>query len=336
MSKPPGHSFPGTFPACLLAAFCLLLPRPLAAQTVTLLLRNGDRITGSITSEDASRIVLATSWSKEVTVAAREVTKRETVTAAADGAPASVATNVQANTQAAATPAVLARKAPAPPIEAKRPKYWVGEVQMGVDLAFSEKDQQLYSGRARLTYGRNRFHNAFDYLFSYGRASGLVSANRMDGAIKTDLDVGRRWYLYNLIGAGYDQIRKIDDRYEVGPGVGFHWITRSNFVANLEAGFNYQAQYLADHTSTEFFYYRVAENSTWKVTDRFSIDEKFEFFPRVEQMDEYRFRFESNLRYSLKNNISLNLTIFDQYETNPARNVTRNDLQVRSSIGVKF
>ena len=141
MSKPLGHRFPETLPIWLLAGLWLFLPGSLAAQTVTLLLRNGDRITGSITSEDSSRIVLATSWSKEVTVATGEVTKRETLSGESTGGSGPARTNALATAPAATASAVPARRAPAPPapsppvIEAKKPKYWAAEVQLGVDLA---------------------------------------------------------------------------------------------------------------------------------------------------------------------------------------------------------
>ena len=46
--------------------------------------------------------------------------------------------------------------------------------------------------------------------------------------------------------------------------------------------------------------------------------------------------FETNFRYWLRSNLSLNLTVLDVYDTQPAPNVTRNDLQLRSSVGVKF
>ena len=341
MSKPPSHNIPLLFPGWLIAILSFFFAQSLLGQAITLSLRNGDRITGTIISEDAGKLVLSTPWAKEVTVSAAEVIKREVVNPQAEvavpGKP--VAALPGDATKTVAPPPANASAAAAAllrPIQAKKPKYWAADLQMGVDLAFSEKDQQLYSSRAKITYARNKLHHTFDYLFSYGRANGLVSANRMDGSIKSDVDVGRRFYLYNLAGAGYDQIRLIDLRYEAGPGLGYHLITRSNLVLNVESGANYQAQYLSDNTSTEFFFFRFAENLTWTVSDRFVIDEKFEFFPRVENWAEYRFRFETNLRYWLKSNISLNLTLADQYESNPARNVTQNDVQLRSSIGVKF
>ena len=232
----------------------------------------------------------------------------------------------------------MTKSAPPPtaPIRAKSPKYWAADVQMGVDLAFSEKNRQLYSGRFKVTYAQNRFRNIVDYDFSYGRTDGILSANRMDGYIKTDLDVGQRLYVYNLAGAGYDEIRRIDARYQVGPGVGYHLIKATNFVLNAEFGVNYQVQQLADNTETDLFFYRLAEDFTWRIGPRLTLDEKFEFFPRVENVEQYRFRLESNLRYWLVSNLSFIVTVIDQYDTLPARTVTRNDLQVRSSIGLKF
>lgn len=339
MLKFPSHRFPVRFECWLLAFLCFSFAESLPGQTITLSLRNGDRITGTIISEDATKLVISTPWAKEVTVLTAEISKREAVKPPAETNDEGKPTVAVDSSKAATPPPAKAAAAPAvplPPIQAKRPKYWAADIQMGVDLAFSEKDQQLYSTRAKLTYGRNKFHNVFDYLFSYGKANGLVSANRMDGSVKTDLDVGKRFYLYNLAGAGYDQIRLIDLRYEAGPGLGYHLITRSNFVLNVETGVNYQAQYLSDNTSTEFVFTRFAQNLTWTINDRFVVDEKFEFFPRVEHWAEYRFRFETNLRYRLQGNISLNLTLADQYESNPGRNVPQNDVQLRSSIGLKF
>ena len=218
----------------------------------------------------------------------------------------------------------------------KTAKWIAGELNLGTDLGFSEKNRQLYTGRAKVIVAYEKLKNTFDYDFSYGRTAGILSANRMDGSAKTDLDLGHRFYVYSLAGAGYDQIRKIDLRYNFGPGVGYHLIPLKTFTLNTELGLDYQAQRLSDGTSTDFIFLRLAEIANWQFNARLSWDEKFEFFPEVEDFDVFRFRFETNFRYQLFSNLSLNLTVIDQYDTRPAQTVTRNDLQVRSSVGVKF
>jgi len=310
------------------------------AQPVVLHLKNGDRISGTIASEDTNRVVLATPWAREVVVPLAEILKRElpaVPAAPAAPAPAQAETAKPAeNKPSLQTAAAPAPKPPPPPVKPKPPTHWGGDLEVGAALLFTEKDQQLYNGRFKLTYAYDRFRNAFDYLASYGKTEGVVSANRMDGSAKTDFDLGRRFYIYNLAGAGYDEIRKIDLRYEIGPGLGYHLIKLTNFVLNTETGAAYQSQHFSDSQVQETFYLRLAEYSTWSISKKLSIDEKFEFFPQVEGFDQYRFRFEANLRLLLQNNIYLNLTILDQYDTQPANTVQRNDLQLRSSIGVKF
>ena len=210
------------------------------------------------------------------------------------------------------------------------------KLQINADLGFSEKNRQLYTGRAKVTLTYDGLRNLVDYSFSYGRNDGIVSANRMDGSLKSDYDLTRRLYVYNLAGAGYDEIRRIDLRYETGPGLGYHLVRRTNLVFKIETGVNYQAQYFDDQTETEKFFFRFAEEASWKITPKLTFDEKFEFFPQVEDFSTYRFRFESNVRYALLNNLFFTVTVIDQYDSDPAEGIGPNDLQVRSTIGVKF
>jgi putative salt-induced outer membrane protein YdiY len=158
----------------------------------------------------------------------------------------------------------------------------------------------------------------------------------MNGAWKLDCDITKRWYLYNLAGVGYDEIGKIDLRYEVGPGLGYHLIQVTNFFVNTEVGVNYQKEERSDDTESSRFYGRVAQNGAWKITPRLTWDEKLEYLPSVEEADLYKIRFETNLRYALLQNLFLNISLVDTYDSQPAVGVTQNDLQLRSSIGVKF
>ena len=307
---------------------CLLSPLYATGQTVILHLRNGDRISGSVVTEDTNQVTLKTSWSSSVVVPMTEIKTRETNVVEGARQPAVPGTS-------APTPGTAGVSA-ATPLKPVAPKRWTGEAQLGVDLLFSERNRQLYSGRLKTTYAHSRFRNLLDYQFSYGRTEGVLSDNRMYGSMKSDYDLTRKFYVYNLGGAGYDEIRRIDLHYEAGPGVGYHLIKRTNFVLNTEAGINYQLQERADDTRSEIFFYRFAEDITWKINARLSLDEKFEFFPRVQNWGQYRFRFESNIRYALVNKFAFIVTVLDQYDSAPPEGVPQNDLQVRSSIGVKF
>jgi putative salt-induced outer membrane protein YdiY len=158
----------------------------------------------------------------------------------------------------------------------------------------------------------------------------------MSGSMKTDFDLTGRWYLYNLGIVGYDEFRKIDFGYEIGPGIGYHVLARPKFVLDAETGLNYQYQDRTDDEDVEALYLRFAENITWKIAQRVTFTEKFEFYPSLERIEDFRFRFESTLSVGIVQNLSLNFSVLDIFDTKPARTVDRNELLVRSSVGLSF
>jgi hypothetical protein len=105
---------------------------------------------------------------------------------------------------------------------------------------------------------------------------------------------------------------------------------------NLELGVNYQVEERSDNTRTSAAYYRVGEDVTWKLSPQVSLTEKAEFFDRTAYGTQYRMRFESTLSYALILNLSLNFAVIDFYDSNPTATVPNNDLQIRTSLGLKF
>jgi len=321
------------------------------AQTVSLELKSGDRITGKILSETNNRVVLSNAWAREMVIPLAEILKRTPVIAPTNAIVAVAATNSPAKTNAVA----LAKAVAATNAFFTSPylKNWHGDLLVGADLTFSERNRQVYNAKAKLTYAKDRFKAVFDYDATYGRsevdeivqhADGSTTtrqvtrtdANRMNGGVKADYDLTKKWYVYNLATMGYDEIRKINLRYEVGPGMGYHLIVVTNFFLNVESGIDYQKEDRADGTEVSTFFCRFAELAAWKITPRLTWEEKFEYMPRVENLRECRMRFETNFRYALLQNVFVNLSLVDLYDTEPANGVTQNDLQVRSSVGVKF
>ncbi|MDB6016455.1 MAG: hypothetical protein JWR19_944 [Pedosphaera sp.] len=314
------------------------------AQGIILHLRNGDRIAGNILSETTNQVTLSTVWIKELIVPVSQIECREVPPPGAVVADAKPALPVPAtNTVAAAKPVKFV--VVTAPVKPDIPwfKHWKGDLSVGADMVFGATDRRIYYGRANLTYAqpylrdpKQFFRNTFTYTTDYGKTDGVLSANRMDGSSKTDFDLNRKVYIYNLGRGGFDEIRKINLEYEDGPGVGYHLLTGSNFVMNVELGSDYQVQERSDNTITRDFYYRLAEDIAWKINKQMTLTEKCEFTPRAQDPSQFRARFESNLSYALLAHLSLNLTALDLYDTRPAAGVTRNEFEFRTSLGFKF
>lgn len=118
--------------------------------------------------------------------------------------------------------------------------------------------------------------------------------------------------------------------------MGYHLLTLSNLVTDLEAGFNYEDERRANGTRTDNFTPRLAESLTWRLNSRLLIEEKLDFYPRLDRLDDFMVRFETSLRFLLSQNLTLNFSVLDIYDRSTAPGVQPNDLQILSSIGVKF
>lgn len=337
----------------LLLILCLALPLLARAQTVILHLKNGDRLTGTLVSQDTNRVVLTTSWTKELAVPAEQIQSRETNAAAAvmakGGRAQAPGTNNASTTNGGyrVGPLIVGGMSPLPPpLPSKR---WSGELRVGASFLYGANNQQVYSGRMKLAYERpyasnhkEYFRNTLDFSLDYGwlavsNQPSTLTADQMDISDKTTADIGKRYYVYDLAGAGYDTIREISLREEIGPGLGYHLFTQTNFIVNVETGMDYQGQYYTDpaQTSQRYIYYRFGQEINWSLGPQWSLLEKAEYFPRTDA-SQYHARFETTLSYLLWKYFTFNITALDIYDSLPAAGVPQNDLQIRSSFGFKF
>ena len=297
-------------------------PALAANDRVILHLRNGDRLAGSVVSEGTNTVVFTTDWNSALTVPLSAIARRENSLAATLTLPA--------KPKPATAPAATANK-------------FKGSIRLGMDFLQGRRSRQLYYGRTKLEfehpYQRNpakHFRTTLDFTTDYGETDGRRSANRMDGGLKADFDTGEQLYLYSLAAGGYDEIRKVDVRYELGSGVGYHLITRPTLKFDAEAGLNYQVQQRDRSRDVDDFNWRFAQRLNWKIAPRFTITENAEFSPRVTDPTIFDARLEANLAYALTDSLSLNVSVLDLYDTQPATDVDRNELQIRSSVGVTF
>jgi hypothetical protein len=334
-------------------------------ENVILYLKNGDRISGRLISQTTNEVVLATDYSQRLAIGANLIERREAVSSPSPSAPAIAHSSTNNPTRPSAPASgvvgelVLTNKPtmaqtaggaskpkepPKPPEPSQFRKFldeWRGEAQLGANLGFSTKDRKAFTGLIKLahtySFSNDRaLRNILDYDVSYGTTDNVLSDNRMDGTWKTEFDLNKRILLYNSTRAGYDETRGINFQYDVGPGVGYKWLVLSNFVFKTELGGDYSEQYFINKENTSRYSYRLAEDLWWQITPKIRWDEKAEFFPEVKNSANYRIRLETNLSYLLKQNLTLTLNVIDLYDTAVPDGVSKNDLQIRSLLGIKF
>lgn len=324
------------------------------AQNVVLHLKGGDQVSGLIVSEGTNQVVISNAWTSDLSVPLSKIARRETVTNAVTlaSAPAPTVKSVARPAAKAvvkpAKPAHLTKLAAATPASSRPAKprgKWKGQVNIGLDSLFSTKTQQDYFGKLQLTYTRpyasnpkKFFRNTSQFSGQYQRTDGQESANRAGANNKADFDLGTTSYGYCSAGAGFDEVRKIDLKYQLGPGMGSHLIRNDDTALNVESGIDYETQYRRGNDNLESFFLRLAQDWTWKIQKNLKLVEKFEFFPNLEPVDmgQYRIDYASSLSYGFWQNLTLDLTADNSYNTEVASGVQRNEFEVRLTLGATF
>lgn len=338
------HSTTNAF-AGLLALMTLgfaFFPSALGAESVVLHLKNGDRLAGELISENENDLVLKTTWADSIVIP-RDYLERKEVLPAATVTDAVTTQDKKTTNDTKTTDeqndAVVAKKAE----PAEKPREWKLDAKLGADMLRGEKERDVYYGQLTLTYTHpyesdpsRYFRNLMDYRADYSITDGNKSANRMYASDKMDFDISERAYLYNVVGAGYDEVRLINAQYEIGPGAGYHLFRRKDFAANIEAGVSYQFQDRDTVGELESLYSRLGQDFTWKVYSKIVLTQRATWLTSFENSDEMQFRLEANLAFGIVHNLSLNLTALELYDTRPVPGVTRNEFQLRSSLGLTF
>lgn len=352
MSKQSIQSHKNTY-ATLLVAF-LWLHLGVAAGPVILFLKNGDRISGDLVSENDKTVTVKSTVAGKIKIPVSLIEKR--------GVPENPAAKPEVAAKApapAAKPVAPAAKPAAPPSKPDektpttniveypwyKPQWiaplftnWHVNLQIGSDMGFGTSDRQTFYGNATAQHKWDRVRNAATFSAAYGQVNKIQSANRMDGSIKTEVDVGtkRKVYAFNLAGAGYDEVRRLDLQFQESAGMGYKIFQKPKFNMNGELGAQYQGFYYANSPDRDVYSIRFGEDLTWVISQKLTIRQTLAFMPSVDDFTDFRVRYTMNFSYPLLKRTTLNMNIIDDYDSRPAFGVNNNDLTIQTTIGISF
>ena len=348
------------------------LAQPAWGASLIFFLRNGDRITGEVVSEKSDSVVVR-SVAGKLRIPRSEIERREdpstltkpappippaasvpaggalpagTSAVAASGLEPKANGAAPASKPGTAVQPLVADTPPSPALPWYHPAWvapiltnWNVNLQIGSDLGFGTTDRQTFYGNANAIHRWDRVRNSATFAAAYGVLNGFESANRMDGSIKTDVDLGtkRKIYAFNLAGAGYDEIRRLDLQYQEGAGLGYNLIQRPKLIINTELGAQFQEfDFKGSNQDRNLVSVRFGEDLTWEISPKLKIRQTLAFMPNILDFSDFRAQYTMNFAYPLLKRTTLNLNVIDFYDARPVNGVNNNDLTIQSTIGVSF
>ncbi len=212
-----------------------------------------------------------------------------------------------------------------------------GSADVGFSVARGSQSQMRSSLGAKAEYRSAAyvFRSSLSSLFA--RQNGARSQSRHALDMRVDRQVNDRTFTYGRSNFERNERRNLDLRTQLGGGIGQRIVVRDNFRLSLLGGAGYVHEDLRE----------VGNRSTMELktgtelsADLFSVvrfETQFTMYPDILDRRRLRLEVDSELRIPLSRQFTYSVRLFDRFDGRPlARMVGRNDYGIVTGLGLKF
>ncbi|MBZ5577365.1 MAG: DUF481 domain-containing protein [Acidobacteriia bacterium] len=335
----------------------------LAADQVTM--KNGDRLSGTITKSDTKGLVIKTEFAGDVTISWDAVTGITstsqlhvnlkdgqtvvgTVTTPQDGRLAIATKETGAVT--AAKDAVVAIRSDAEQTaydaeveRLRNPRLidlWTGTLDLGYANTHGNANTSTFSlsGNAARATSRDKISVYYTSVFSSSNASGtqLTTADAKRGGLAYNLNVSKQWFVFGSVDLESDQFQSLDLRFVPAGGGGYHAIANKVTTLDLNLGVSANREFFSTGLNRTAAAIVAGEELDQKLNKITTLHEKLMFYPGVTDTGNYRINFDVSAVTVLRKWLSWQLTASDRYLSNPLTGRLPNDILFTTGFRLTF
>ncbi len=316
-------------------------------------LKNGDRLTGKIISQDEEQIVIETEYAGKVTINAAHVEKIADETATTEGAEIAKKEG-EAEEEREAEPAAKDEAKPAEPASAaieQKPRFFGGRLFWGIvegwdgnaNIGFNyttgnSRTSTMTTGlRAVKTAGNDKLTVYMRSLWYNNRrlAANNTTQNAVWGGLRYDRNFSERRFAFGSYDFERDRPRRLYYRSVLGGGLGHRLIRNERTELELLAGgaWNRTWQFGPNTDTPEAL---VGNSFKHRFNGRLRVQQTFTFFQNVADRNEFRFIFDSSVIADVTRKIGIHFTVGDRFNNDPPPNARRNDFLFTTGIRFNF
>jgi len=347
----------------LFLAVCVTVAPMASADTVTM--KNGDRLTGTVTGADGKQLTLKTDYAGDVKLqwsAVKELTTEKALYVmtpdkkTVSGTITSTDTEIVIHTgsggdvrvpfaQISVVRSIEDQAGYEKSLHPSLIEAWKGGVNIG--LAFARGNSEATNLNTAFLADRKTLsdHVAL-YLSSLyandGRPSGGVTANSILAGARYDRNLTKHVFAFVGGDFAHDQLQDLNVRAIYSGGLGLHAINNANTTFDVLAGGNYTRESYSGSGATPGVTRNLAgvtlgEDFIHKLGKSTVFTEHFYFYPDLSNTGEYRMSLDTGAVTKINKWLGWQLTISDRYVSDPPIPGTKaNDLVFSTGLNVAF
>jgi putative salt-induced outer membrane protein YdiY len=348
-----------------------VLTQALLADQV--ILKNGDRISGTILQYDGKNLILKSDLAGDLTIPWANVTgltstqplnitlkdgQRVVGTVTTEGTKFNVATKETGTVAAARDSVQFIRNQPqqvAYDTEIDRYKnprlidLWTGTFDLGFTQTSGNTENENFTLGATAVRATTRDKITVNYteIYATSNASGpnLTTANAKRGSIAYNLNLSKKMFVFGLVDLENDQFQSLNLRFAPAGGAGDHAIKNDKTTFDLSLGASMDREFFqatatvpAGSPSLNQTYAEIlmGEELTHKFSKTFSMHENLVFYPNVSSLGNYRVNFDVSGAAAIKKWMAFQISASDRYLSDPIAGRKTNDILFTTGLHFVF
>lgn len=343
----------------LLVEICLAVLVGKVVWADQVVMKNGDRVTGTIIKKTGNDLtiktdkfgVVTTTWDQVESVKSDKpvnlvLQDGRTV----QGTLATVDAKVEVvakDTKVSVTPADIAtiRDAAEQQAYERRLHPGWGELWAGtgtVGLAGTSGNAKTLTFTTGVAAARVTNTDKTSLYFNIIKASALVNGKSADtaqavrGGLSYDHDVNPRLFVNVFNDYEYDRFQDLNLRFVLGGGLGFHAVKKERSRLDLLGGADFNRSNFSTPLTRKSAELYWGDEYSLKLNAATSLVQSFRMFNDLSNIGDYRMNFDVGASTKLSKWLTWNVSLSDRNLNRPAPGRKRNDLLYTTGIGITF
>mgnify|MGYP000234244034 CR=1 FL=1 len=332
----------------VLSAAMLSLATRAGADEV--LFKNGDRLTGKVTSAAGGKLTIVTAVAGTVTVNLDDVktfsTEEPIELHLTDGSvlKQKIEAADEGQIRTAGSDAVAAQAVAINKIQKVNPPpvKWAGTITASGLITRGNSNTENVGLSINTTRRAERDRITLGAGYLYGRQEDPDSGDKKTTTDnwyllgKYDYFFSQKLYGFAMTRIERDRIAQLDLRLTPSAGLGYQWIEKPDMNFSTEAGLAWVYEDFRNADSDDHFAARLAYHFDKKLNDRVSIFHNLEYVPSVEDLSDFNIVADAGLRASLTASMFGELKLEWRHDATPAPGAEKDDLRYILGVGWTF
>jgi len=327
------------------------------AQAEQVMLKNGDRLTGSIVSMDGKKLVVKTSYAGEVSIDWGEVTQftsenplvvtrtdKQVVSGPVTTEGQDVIITTSQGQQKLTLSDVSTMRSPADQAAYEKSLHpvmlegWAGGDSFGFALArVNGETANLALGfDAKRKTAKDAWVVDAASIYSTDEKLNATTANSFQGLIRYDRNITKRLFWYGAFAGGYDELQDLNYRIVPNGGLGFHAIATDRTTLDLLGGFGYTRESYTTGLTNNLLTATLGDEFAFKWFKSTTIIQNLYYLPALNDTSIYHINGNFGIATKLNGWLTSNLNFNDRYNSAPVLGNKKNDVLFTAGVGFTF